>query len=200
MVAVATLHFIGKGKANTVPSPEALSKRGRNLFHAGGLGLIPGGKDEPVLHHPSLHLNEISWKRSTFRGFSMRVRRFGNILKEDMESRFISANGAALRIVGIKPEEVPGFLGKSLVPDTPDAQRRVQEAFASVGRAQTPVAPCWSFAAETTANPSGCSGGRSRNLAANTHLATLLAAAGSDAHGPVSEGPAVPAGSSVASA
>ena len=44
------------------------------------------------------------------------------------------ANHAALRILGIKPEEVPGLVGRSLVPDTPDAQRRVQEAFASVGR------------------------------------------------------------------
>jgi formate hydrogenlyase transcriptional activator len=55
-------------------------------------------------------------------------------VKEDMESRFFSANRAALRILGIKPEEVPGFVGKSLVPDTPDAQRRVKEAFTSVGR------------------------------------------------------------------
>ena len=55
-------------------------------------------------------------------------------VKEDLESRFISANRAAQRILGIKPEEVPGMVGMSLVPDTPDAQRRVQEAFASVGR------------------------------------------------------------------
>ena len=55
-------------------------------------------------------------------------------VKEDLQSRFISANRAALRILGIKPEEVPGLVGMSLVPDTPDAQRRVQEAFASVGR------------------------------------------------------------------
>ena len=52
-------------------------------------------------------------------------------VKEDLQSRFISANRAALRILGIKPEEVPGMVGMSLVPDTPDAQRRVQEAFAS---------------------------------------------------------------------
>jgi PAS domain S-box-containing protein len=51
-----------------------------------------------------------------------------------MESRFISANRAALRILGIKPEEVPGFVGKSLVPDTPEAQRRVKVALASIGR------------------------------------------------------------------
>lgn len=55
-------------------------------------------------------------------------------VKEDMESRFISANRAALRILGIKPEEVPGFVGKSLVHDMPEAQRRVKEAFASIGR------------------------------------------------------------------
>src|SRR6266581_5277202 len=55
-------------------------------------------------------------------------------VKEDLESRFISANRAAMRILGITPEEVAGTVGKSLVPDTPEAQRRVQEAFASIGR------------------------------------------------------------------
>jgi PAS domain S-box-containing protein len=55
-------------------------------------------------------------------------------VKEDMESRFITANRAAVRILGIKPDEVPGFVGKSLVPDTPEAQRRVKEALASIGR------------------------------------------------------------------
>jgi PAS domain S-box-containing protein len=55
-------------------------------------------------------------------------------VKEDLQSRFLSANRAAQRILGIKPEEVPGLDGMSLVPDTSDARRRVQEAFASVGR------------------------------------------------------------------
>ncbi len=55
-------------------------------------------------------------------------------VKEDHESRFISANRAALRILGIKPEEAPGLVGMSLVPKTPDAQRRAKEAFASIGR------------------------------------------------------------------
>src|SRR5262249_26798544 len=45
-----------------------------------------------------------------------------------------SANRAALRILGLRPEEVAGTVGMSLVPDTPDAQRRVKEAFASIGR------------------------------------------------------------------
>ena len=48
---------------------------------------------------------------------------------EDLESRFISANRAAQRILGIKPEEVPGTVGLSLVPDRPDAQRAAREQF-----------------------------------------------------------------------
>lgn len=55
-------------------------------------------------------------------------------VQEDLESRFLSANRAAMRILGITPEQVPGTLGMSFIPDTPDAQRRVQEAFASIGR------------------------------------------------------------------
>ncbi len=55
-------------------------------------------------------------------------------VNEDLESRFISANRAAMRILGITPEQVPGMVGMSFVPDTPDAQRRVKQAFESVGR------------------------------------------------------------------
>ncbi len=53
---------------------------------------------------------------------------------EDLQSRFLRANRAALRILGVRPEEAMGFRGLSLVPDTPDAQRRAKEAFESVGR------------------------------------------------------------------
>jgi PAS domain S-box-containing protein len=53
---------------------------------------------------------------------------------EDLESRFISANRAAMRILGITPEQVPGMVGMSFIPDTPDAQRRVKEAFESIGQ------------------------------------------------------------------
>src|SRR5262249_45625786 len=64
-------------------------------------------------------------------------------VKEDLESRFLAANRAALRILGVKPEEVAGTVGMSLVPDTPEAQRRVKEAFASIAlgaeRPQTPA-------------------------------------------------------------
>src|SRR5262249_22296050 len=55
-------------------------------------------------------------------------------VKEDFQSRFINANRAALRILGLKPEEVAGTVGMSFVPDTPDARRRAREALASVGR------------------------------------------------------------------
>jgi transcriptional regulator with GAF, ATPase, and Fis domain len=37
-------------------------------------------------------------------------------------------------MLGLKPDEVAGTVGMSLVADTPDAQRRVREAFASLGR------------------------------------------------------------------
>lgn len=53
---------------------------------------------------------------------------------EGLDSKFIKANRAALRILGVKPEEVPFTYGKTLAPDTPDAQRRMKEAFESVGR------------------------------------------------------------------
>lgn len=53
---------------------------------------------------------------------------------EKLDSEFIKANRAALRILGVRPDEVAGTYGKSLAPDTPDAQRRLREAFESVGR------------------------------------------------------------------
>jgi formate hydrogenlyase transcriptional activator len=53
---------------------------------------------------------------------------------EGLDSRFIRANRAALRILGIKPEEAVGTIGKTLVADTPDNQRRLREAFESIGR------------------------------------------------------------------
>jgi formate hydrogenlyase transcriptional activator len=53
---------------------------------------------------------------------------------EDLDSRFIRANRTALRILGIAREQVPGMSGKDLVPDMPDAQRRLREALDSIGR------------------------------------------------------------------
>ena len=53
---------------------------------------------------------------------------------EGLDTRFIRANRAALRILGLKPEEVPHTYGRTLIPDTPDAQRRLRAALESVGR------------------------------------------------------------------
>jgi formate hydrogenlyase transcriptional activator len=53
---------------------------------------------------------------------------------EGLDSRFIRANRAAMRSLGITPEEVKGTYGRDFVPNTPDAQRRLREAFESIGR------------------------------------------------------------------
>ena len=53
---------------------------------------------------------------------------------EGLDTRFIRANRAALRTLGIAAEDVPTLYGRSLIPDTPSAQERLREAFASVGR------------------------------------------------------------------
>lgn len=53
---------------------------------------------------------------------------------EGLDSKFIRANRAAMRTLGITPDEVQGTYGRSFIPDTPDAQRRLKEAFESVGR------------------------------------------------------------------
>ncbi|PPC91969.1 MAG: Fis family transcriptional regulator [Methylobacter sp.] len=55
-------------------------------------------------------------------------------VNEDMESRFISANRAAMRTLGITPDQVNGMTGRSLVPDTEEALKRFSEAFQAIGR------------------------------------------------------------------
>ena len=55
-------------------------------------------------------------------------------VQEDLESRFITANRAAMRILGLKPDEVVGTVGMSLVADTAENKQRVREAFASIGQ------------------------------------------------------------------
>jgi PAS domain S-box-containing protein len=59
-------------------------------------------------------------------------------VQEDLQTRFLSANRAAQRILGLRPDEVVGTAGLSLVPDTPEAQRRVREGLASIGRGTDP--------------------------------------------------------------
>jgi len=53
---------------------------------------------------------------------------------EGLDTKFIRANRAATNILGIKPEEIAGTYGKSFIPDTAEAQRRLKEALESIGR------------------------------------------------------------------
>jgi len=55
-------------------------------------------------------------------------------VNEGLDSRFIRANKTAMKILGITPEDVPHTYGRNFVPDTPDAQRRLKEAFDSIGK------------------------------------------------------------------
>lgn len=55
-------------------------------------------------------------------------------VNEGIDSKFIRANKAALRILGVRPEEIPFMYGKTLVADNPDNQKRLKEAFDSIGR------------------------------------------------------------------
>jgi formate hydrogenlyase transcriptional activator len=51
---------------------------------------------------------------------------------EDLESRFVRANAAACRLLGIKPEEVVGTTGVSLLAPTADTRQKIREALAAM--------------------------------------------------------------------
>jgi PAS domain S-box-containing protein len=53
---------------------------------------------------------------------------------EGLDSKFIRANQAALRSLGITADQVAGTYGRSFIPETPSATKRFHEAFASVGK------------------------------------------------------------------
>src|SRR5262249_33277178 len=55
-------------------------------------------------------------------------------VNEGLDSKFICANRTAMKILGIRPEDVPYTYGKDFIPDTPDAQKRLREAFESIGK------------------------------------------------------------------
>ena len=79
---------------------------------------------------------------------------------EGLDSRLIRVNRTGLRILGLKPEDVPTTYGKSFAPDTPDAQRRMREAFESIGEGSTPVVLYSKCAARTMGSRFGFSGGQ----------------------------------------
>ena len=47
---------------------------------------------------------------------------------EDLESRFVRANRAACKLLGIKPEEVTSTIGKTLLAPTPEVQQKIRDA------------------------------------------------------------------------
>ena len=51
-------------------------------------------------------------------------------VNEGLDSKFIRANRTAMKILGITAEDVPHTYGRNFVPDTPEAQTRLREAFA----------------------------------------------------------------------
>ena len=51
---------------------------------------------------------------------------------EGTDSRFVSANRAATKLLGIRPEDVPGTLGLTFVAPTPENQERVHRALEAV--------------------------------------------------------------------
>lgn len=55
-------------------------------------------------------------------------------VNEGLDSKFIRANKTAMKTLGITPDQVDGTYGFSFIPDTPDAQRRLKEAFDSIGK------------------------------------------------------------------
>src|SRR5262249_3369784 len=55
-------------------------------------------------------------------------------VNEGLDSKFIRANKTALKLLGLTPEDRPHAYGKHFIPDTPEAQRRLREAFESIGQ------------------------------------------------------------------
>jgi PAS domain S-box-containing protein len=53
---------------------------------------------------------------------------------EGLDSKLLRCNRTALKSLGITADQVKDLYGRDFVPDTPDAQRRLKEAFASVNR------------------------------------------------------------------
>lgn len=55
-------------------------------------------------------------------------------VNEGLDSKFIRANKTALKTLGITADQVEQTYGKYFIPDTPEAQRRLKEAFDSIGK------------------------------------------------------------------
>jgi PAS domain S-box-containing protein len=90
------------------------------------LGSVEGTMSEQLRHaNGQLAQNEV-WFRDLFEEAPIAY------VLEGLDSRIMRANRTATRILGVKPEEIAGMDGRSFVPDTPDAQRRLREALDSI--------------------------------------------------------------------
>jgi formate hydrogenlyase transcriptional activator len=52
----------------------------------------------------------------------------------DNDTRILQANSAAMKMFGLKPGEIPGVFGTSLVPDTAEAKRRLRDGRELISR------------------------------------------------------------------
>jgi formate hydrogenlyase transcriptional activator len=59
---------------------------------------------------------------------------------EDLESRFVRANDAACKLLGIKPDEITSTLGVSLLAPTPETRHLVAEALGAMKNSGKPFA------------------------------------------------------------
>ena len=55
-------------------------------------------------------------------------------VNEGLDSKFIRANKTAMKTLGITPDQIESTYGASFIPDTPDAQLRLKQAFESIGK------------------------------------------------------------------
>ena len=53
---------------------------------------------------------------------------------EGLDSKLLRVNRTAMKSLGITPDQVDGLYGRDFVPKTPEAQRRLKDAFDSVGK------------------------------------------------------------------
>lgn len=53
---------------------------------------------------------------------------------EGLDSKLLRVNRTAMKSLGIRADQVDGLYGRDFVPNTPDAQRRLKEAFDSIGK------------------------------------------------------------------
>ena len=84
---------------------------------------------------------------------------------EGLDTRFIRANRAAMRSLGITPDEVHDTYGSTFIPETSEAQCRLKGALESIGRARIRVVWCSNSAERTMGSHFGFSVGQDRTPA-----------------------------------